>query len=201
MLELEPTPDPPSTSARSSLLRRLFRPEDISFYLMIVLVWAGSIYTTFDPRGSRWYWQWIIPLLGLICIATEWFNVEANLKARALMILRQILHWGAVLLLTLLIFYASERGAYINALDDRQASFVLMLIITLSMFLAGIYLDWRLCLVAVFLIVTAVINVALSNAAPLLIWVGLGVIVLYFVWEWWYTRRPASSKIDPSPTH
>ncbi len=200
MLELEPTSEPQPEPTRSSLLRRLFRPEDISFYLMIVLVWAGSIYTTFDLNGSRWYWQWIIPLLGMICMVTEWFHVEPTLKARALMILRQILHWGAVLFLILLIFYASERGAYINALDDRQASFVLMLIITLSMFLAGVYLDWRLCVVAIFLIVTAVINVALSNAAPLLIWIGLGVIVLYFVWEWWYTRRPASSKNDPSPT-
>lgn len=200
MPELEPMTEPQPASTQSSLLRRLFRPEDISFYLMVVLVWAGSIYTTFDLTGSRWYWQWIVPLLGVICIATEWFHVEATLKARALMILRQILHWGAVLLLILLIFYASERGAYINALDDRQASFVLMLIITLSMFLAGVYLDWRLCVVAIFLIVTAVINVALSNAAPLLIWVGLGVIVLYFVWEWWYTRRSTSSKTDPSPT-
>jgi hypothetical protein len=200
MPELEPMTEPQPASTQPSLLRRLFRPEDISFYLMIVLVWAGSIYTTFDLTGSRWYWQWIVPLLGVICIATEWFHVEPTLKARALMILRQILHWGAVLLLILLIFYASERGAYINALDDRQASFVLMLIITLSMFLAGVYLDWRLCVVAIFLIITAVINVALSNAAPMLIWVGLGVIVLYFAWEWWYTRRPTSSKTDPSPT-
>ena len=103
MPELEPMTEPQPASTQSSLLRRLFRPEDISFYLMIVLVWAGSIYTTFDLTGSRWYWQWIVPLLGVICIATEWFHVEATLKARALMILRQILHWGAVLLLILLI--------------------------------------------------------------------------------------------------
>lgn len=199
MPELEPISTPQS-AARSSLLRRLFRPEDISFYLMVLLVWAGSIYTTINVTGSRWYWQWIIPLLGAICIITEWFHVEPTLKARALMILRQILHWGAVLLLILLIFYASERSTYINVLDDRQASFVLMLIITLSMFLAGVYLDWRLCVVAVFMVVTAMINVALSNAAPLLIWIGLGVIILYFAWEWWYTRRLASSAASQSPT-
>jgi len=168
----------PSTEASPSLLRRLFSPSNIGFYLMILLAWIGAIYTTFSVENSRWYWQWLIPIFGLICIATQWSHVEPTLKARALMVLRQILHWGVVLLMSRLIFMASGQVNSIDALDDRQASFVLMFTLTLSTFLAGIYFDWRLCVVAVFLIASAVLNVVLSNTAPLLIWIGIGVIVV-----------------------
>jgi len=181
----------PSTEASPSLLRRLFSPSNIGFYLMILLAWIGAIYTTFSVENSRWYWQWLIPIFGLICIATQWSHVEPTLKARALMVLRQILHWGVVLLMSRLIFMASGQVNSIDALDDRQASFVLMFTLTLSTFLAGIYFDWRLCVVAVFLIASAVLNVVLSNTAPLLIWIGIGVIVVYFIWDWWYSRWQA----------
>lgn len=194
MSESAPTPTPP---AASSLWRRLFSLRDIGFYMMIVLAWIGAIYTTFSVESSRWYWQWLIPVFGLICIITQWNNVEPTLKARLLMAGRQILHWGVVLLMALLIFMASGQNNYIDALDDRQASFVLIFTVTLSTFLAGIYFDWRLCVVAVFLIISAIFNVFLSNVAPLLVWIiGIGTIVAYFIWAWWQGRRAEQRPAD-----
>ena len=155
---------------------------------MILLAWIGAIYTTFSVEQSRWYWQWLIPVFGLICIATQWNNVGPTLKGRGLMVLRQVLHWGVVLLMSKLIFIASGQVSSIDALDDRDASLVLMFTVALSTFLAGVYFDWRLCVVAVFLIASAILNVALSNTAPLLVWIGIGVIVVYFIGDWWYSR-------------
>jgi len=123
---------------------------------MIVLAWIGAGYTTTDAQGSRWYWQWLIPIFGLICIVTQWHHVAPTPKNRLLptpknrllLIMRQLLHWGVVLLMLQLVFMASSQS-FMDALDDRQASFLLMLTVTLSTFLAGIYFDWRLCVVAV----------------------------------------------------
>jgi len=185
-LELAPTPE--SSSPRPSLLRRLFRLKDIGFYLMIVLAWIGAGYTTTDAQGSRWYWQWLIPIFGLICIVTQWHHVAPTPKNRLLLIMRQLLHWGVVLLMLQLVFMASSQS-FMDALDDRQASFLLMLTVTLSTFLAGIYFDWRLCVVAVFLGASAIFMVIVQNIAPTLVLVGLVVIVAYFVWDWWYTHR------------
>ena len=185
---LEPTPADPPASPPLSLLRRLFRPVDIGFLLMIALAWIGAVYTTFNVESSRWYWQWLIPIFGLICIITQWYHVESTLKTRTIMVARQLLHWGVVLLMTFLVFMASGQNAYIDTLDDRQASFVLMYTLTLSTFLAGIYFDWRLCVVAVFLIISAIVNVLLSNTAPLLVWMGGMVIAAYLLGDWWYNR-------------
>jgi hypothetical protein len=63
--------------------------------------------------------------------------------------------------------------------------------ITLGTFLAGVYLDWRLCLVAVVLAACAFGVVILQNLAPLLVMVGIGVAVLYFAWIWWHGRWQA----------
>ncbi|MCC8987276.1 MAG: hypothetical protein LM523_06180 [Candidatus Contendobacter sp.] len=195
MSESAPSPVP----AASSLLRRLFSLRDIGFYIMIALAWIGAIYATFSVENSRWYWQWLIPIFGLICIITQWNNVEPNLKARLLMAGRQVLHWGVVLLMVQLIFMASGPDKYLDALDDRQASFILIFSMTLSTFLAGIYFDWRLCVVAVFLIMSAILNVVLSNVAPLLVWIiGIGTIIAYFIWAWWHGRQQEQRAVQPT---
>ncbi len=146
----EPAPSP--APATSSLLRLLFRPKDIGFYLMIVLAWIGAVYTTYDLDTSRWYWHGLIPIFGLICILTQWNNVEPTMKARLWLIAgRQILHWGAVMALAYLLYMLSAgHNNIIDLIDDRQGSFMMTYTIALSAFLAGIYYDWRLCVVAVF---------------------------------------------------
>ena len=196
MSESAPLPAP----TKSRLLRRLFSLRDIGFYLMIALAWIGAIYATFSVENSRWYWQWMIPTFGLICIMTQWNNVEPTLKARLIMAGRQILHGGAVLLMVQLVFMASGSDQYLDALDDRQASFILIFSMTLSTFLAGIYFDWRLCVVAVFLIMSAILNIVLSNVAPMLVWIiGIGIFAAYFIWAWWHSRRQEQQAAAHTP--
>jgi MFS family permease len=186
--ELSLTPTADAVPPRSSLWRRLFSLHSIGFYLMILLALIGAAYTFTNADDSRWYWQRLIPVtFGLICIMIQWRDVEPNLKARTLLIARQILHWTGVLLTMHLAFLASG-SSLTDALDDRQVSFLLMLTVTLGTFLAGVYLDWRLCLVAVVLAASAMGMVILQNLAPMLVLVGVGVAVIYFVWIWWYGR-------------
>lgn len=192
-LELSPTEPVPT---QHSLLRQIFRPRDIGFYLMILLAWVGAAYTETDAQSSRWYWQGLIPIFGLICIATQWRNVEPTAKARALLVGRQILHWGVLLLLARLIFIAAAQG-FMNTLDDRQASFLLMLNVTLSTFLAGIYFDWRLCVVAIFLGAGAIFMIMVQNIIPILVYAGIGFIVVYLVWSWLYNHWRARRRAAP----
>jgi len=199
MPELQLTPTEPAPT-QTSLLGQLFRPKDIGFYLMIVLAWIGSIYTTYDLASSRWYWHWLIPIFGLICIVTQWNNVEPTLKSRLLLVMRQVLHWGAVLALAFLLYALSAgHNNIIDLIDDRQGGFIITLVIALSAYLAGIYYDWRLCVVAAFILTGGIINVAFSNLAPLLIWIGLGVTIAYFVGVWIYNRWQERKAAQASP--
>lgn len=199
MPELELTLTEPAP-VKPSLWRRLFRPKDIGFYLMIVLAWIGAVYTTYDLNTSRWYWHWLIPIFALICIITQWNNVEPTPKARLLLIARQVLHWGAVLALAFLLYAVSAgHNNIIDLIDDRQGSFMMTYTIALSTFLAGIYYDWRLCVVALFILTGGIVNVAFSNLAPLMAWIGLGVVIVYFVGAWIYNRWQERKAAQTSP--
>jgi hypothetical protein len=192
MSKLEPTLAAAPTPAKSSLLRRLFHPRDIGFYLMIVLSWIGAVYTTYDLDISRWYWHALIPVFGLICILTQWNNVEPTLKARLHLVRRQVLHWGAVMALAYLLYMVSSgHNNLIDLIDDRQGSFMMTYTVALSAFLSGVYYDWRLCLVGIFILMGGILNVVLSNTAPLLMWMSLGVAILYFAGAWGYSRWQA----------
>jgi hypothetical protein len=168
----------------------LFRLKDVGFYLMIALAWFGAAYTDADAQGSRWYWHALIPVFGLVCIITQWPYTEPTIKARALLVFRQTLHWGALLLLMQLVFVATNQG-FMDTLDDRQASFLLMLNVTLTTFLAGIYFNWRLCIVALFLGVGAVFMVLMQNMAPMLVYTGIAAIAVYLLWSWLHARWQA----------
>lgn len=187
-LELTPLPEPPPT-----LLRRFFSLQSIGFYLMIVLALIGAAYTFSDASGSRWYWQKLIPpVFALICIAVQWPDVAPTAKDRLILVGRQLLHWGGVLLAMHMAFIASGT-ALADTLDNRQVGFLLMVITALGTFLAGVYLDWRLCLVAVALAVAALGLVILQNLIPILVLIGLAVIVVYLLWLWLQGRRSVST--------
>lgn len=197
MSELELTPTEPAP-VKSSLWRRLFRPRDIGFYLMIVLAWIGAAYTTYDLDASRWYWHWLILIFGLICILTQWNNVEPTLKSRLSLVWHQVLHWGAAFALAYLLYMVSAgHNNIVDLIDDRQGSFMRTYTIALCTFLAGIYYDWRLCVVAIFIIMGGIANVALSNTAPLLMWMGFGVVTVYLVGLWIYNRWQEQKTSQP----
>lgn len=198
MPELETTRTEPAPT-QISLLRRLFSLHSIGFYLMIVLALIGAAYTFSDTEGSRWYWQRLIPLtFGLICIIIQWPEIEPTLKARLLLVGRQILHWGGVLLTMHMAFVASG-SSLADALDGRQVSFLLMVTTTLGTFLAGVYLDWRLCLVAVVLAAAALGMLILQNLAPMLVLIGIVAIAAYFAGTWWYNRWQERKAAHVSP--
>ena len=85
---------------------------------------------------------------------------------------------------------ATTQG-FMSSFDDRQASFLLMLNVTLTTFLAGIYFDWRLCVVAIFLGSGAIFMIMVQNLIPILVYAGVGVIIVYLIWIWLYNRWQA----------
>lgn len=194
MSELELTP---LTPAPPSLLQRLFSLHSIGFYLMIGLALVGAAYTFSDANASRWYWQKLIPpVFGLICIAIQWPEVAPTLQARLLLVGRQLLHWGGVLLAMHMAFMASS-ATLTDTLDSRQVGFLLMVVTALGTFLAGVYLDWRLCLVAAALAGAAIGLVILQNLAPMLLLIGIVAIAAYLAWIWghhrWQERNAAAA--------
>lgn len=200
MSELELVHDDKPVKSHSTIVRRLFHIHDIGFYIMVIMAWAASVYTSHDVGRSQLFWRWLIPLFGVICIFTQWNKVEPTTKGRLSLILHQTLHWGVMTALAFLLIMSST-GQYglINIFDSRQVGFIISIMLAFSTYLAGLYHDWRLCIVAAFIFIGGIINVAFSNLAPLLLWVGFGILALYLLWAWLYGLWQERTAPDRTP--
>jgi hypothetical protein len=65
-------------------------------------------------------------------------------------ILRQVLHWGTLILVIRLLFAHAVQ----DFLSDDQDAFVTIYLVGLAAVLSGIYLDWKMALFGMFLLLS-----------------------------------------------
>ena len=167
-------------------LLRLFMNE-LGFFIVYLLALIGVAYTVYDAGKSAWYWELLVPVYCLFCIVIQWPQVGVTLKDRAKTALQQVLHWGAFLGAMQIIFMPQVK----ILLNDQSTSFVLIMMLILSTFLAGIYLNWRLCVVAVLLAISEVILIYFQESALYMLLLGIAVAAVYVLWLWWRAKAHA----------
>ncbi len=164
-------------------LMRLFIDE-IGFFIVYLLALIGVAYTVYDAGKSAWYWELLVPVYCLFCIVIQWPQVGVTLKDRAKTAFQQVLHWGAFLGVMQIIFMPEVK----ILLNDQSTSFVLIMMLILSTFLAGVYLNWRLCVVAVLLALSEIVLIYFQESAMYVLLIGIAAAVLYGLWLWWRAR-------------
>jgi hypothetical protein len=171
--------DPSPGSGR--LLSRLLlanAPYIVLYGIAVVLI----AMTDHNPATAKPSWNYFIPLVGLVSTLSGWRqNAGQDWGSRSRYLLRQVLHWGSLLLVVWLLFRQDVQ----YVLTAESDGFVLIYLLGLASILGGIYLDWKLALFGLFLIVSGVIIAFLTDNA-LLIAVGsvavMGIIVGAFAW-------------------
>lgn len=158
----------------------------LPYAVMLALALVGIAYTDLLPRHSIWYWQLLTVVFALICVASEWPQASDTGRKRVRLVVTQVLHWGLFLLAMRLLFLPVMQ----KNMDADITGLVLMYMLAFSTVLAGIYVNWRLCIPAVFLGV-GVLAVAFLDQASALMMVIAGVIFAA-VWLWYYFR-PATT--------
>jgi hypothetical protein len=155
-----------------------FVRRELPYVVMIVLAVVGVAYTSLLPNVSLVYWQILAIIYCLICIFVEWPRLPGLGRDRLQLIMTQVLHWGAFLLAMRLLFLPTLQ----KNLTSELTGLVLMYVLALSTFLAGIYINWRLAVVGIFLwfSLVAIAFVALSNVLV----VVMGIVVVAGFWLW-----------------
>jgi hypothetical protein len=171
------TTSPQAELAQPGLVAN-FLYRELPYIVMLVLALVGIAYTDLVPRVSVWYWQLLAAVFGLICILTEWPRTSAEGRGRMRLIITQVLHWGAFLLAMRLLFLPVMQ----KNLDAEITGLILVYVLAFSTFLAGIYVNWRLCVLGAFLGV-GVVAVAFVDQASALMTV-LAVVVVAAAWLW-----------------
>ncbi len=149
-------------SARSGLMR------DWPYILMFVLAILGVAYASIAPEAMTTYWTILGPIFGIICVATQWRDVEGP-EAHWHLVWTQAFHWLAVVLAMYLVLQVNVKQM-MNA--DASAIMVLTLL-ALGTFTAGIrhVAGWRVCLV----------GVVLGLGVPAIAWLEQSTLLLLFI--------------------
>lgn len=179
------TDDWTANDTKTPLWRR-----ELPYLAMLALALLGIGYTNLSPRPTADYWQVLVPVFAVICVAGQWRRV-ANEQGRWRLIWTQALHWGALLLAMRLMFLPDLQ----RMMSSDTIGLGILALLALGTFLAGVHaVTWQVCAVGVVLAL-AVPAIAFLEQAILLA-VLIGVIVIGLVAAFLWHRRRANATLD-----
>ena len=73
-----------------------FLYRQLPHIVVLVLAISGVAYTNISHQPLVGYWEFLALAMAVVCVVTEWAKVD-NRHARRQLILKQALHWGAIL--------------------------------------------------------------------------------------------------------
>lgn len=143
--------------------------------LPYVLLYAGAIFliamTDSDAETADRYWPYFILVVALVAMVGGWRYAGYTSTDRIMYFVKQVLHWGAVLLVVNLLFLKSMQ----QFLSAESYGFIVAYILGLGALLSGIYLDWKMGVFGAFLISSAIGIGFLDNNAMLLTVIGVAI--------------------------
>jgi hypothetical protein len=138
--------------------------------------------TDHDPASAEPTWDLFIPLVAIVCAFAGWRQFAGNtMQSHAIYLVRQTLHWGALLMVIHLLFLPAVQ-VFLKAETD---GFIIIYLVGLTSMLAGVYLDWKMGLFGLFLVFSGVIVAFIDNNAMLIVVGGaalIAIIITALVW-------------------
>ena len=139
MHQVEASTGATSGTGRHGILRR------IGIYL-VMIAWSvgGLAYTEVNSANVVTFWLITTVLFAIIAIVHVYRSDAAN---RTSLALKQLVHWGA--------FFAAMVLLHSHLVVDLVAGdpslIVVLILLALAVFLDGVYVDWRFCVVGLVL--------------------------------------------------
>jgi len=139
-----------ASSYASFLYRRL------PHIVVLVLAISGVAYTNISHQPLVGYWEFLTLAMAVVCVVTEWAKV-GDRHARWQLILKQALHWGAILVAMNIMLLAGVQ----QFMPAPATGLVLLMLLALGAFLAGLNLSsLQICF----------LGVAMAVAVPAIAW-------------------------------
>ena len=161
--------------------------DNLPYVAIILLGLVGMSWTSISMTPQATYWVYVTPIIGLICVLTGWRHTDRG--DRIGMAIAQVLQWaGMMVAMYLLTVSDLQRSLNINAI-----ALMILTILALGVFVSGVNLRaWKLAVTGAFLGAAVPAIAWLQDAALLLVFVGLALIALLFVY-WWLKDRFADA--------
>ena len=161
--ELEPHRD--KFFSMGSLLRNL------PYLVVLALAIFGVAYSNFSGRPINGYWEFLAIAMGLLCIFLGWPNAPDR-ETRIRLVWTQVVHWTAIIVAMNLVLLQGFQ----QLMPVQAAGLVLMLLLGLGTFLAGIsLLSLRICFLGLAMALSIPAMTWLKQASLLLLLAGVAI--------------------------
>ncbi len=164
--------------------------EEYVFIGLILLSLVGVFLSDFSAIISFWYWLMMIPLFGLTALLSAWAHAKKHSPSLLPdMVLTQIVHWGGTVIALLTTYSLWHTGRF----TDEHTGFIILILLALTTFLAGLHVGWRFYVAGVFLFLGGILATYVREAMGLII-LGLAVplAILGILWgERGHTKESA----------
>jgi len=117
---------------------------------MVILALIGVGLTMANAAISATYWILMVPIYGLLCVATAWYRSVPGAGAGPSLVLRQVFHWLGIGGALGLDFFVRSLGEE----TDIAAGLNALLLLALGCYLAGVHLERLFIVVGLLLTLT-----------------------------------------------
>lgn len=148
-LAVEPGGDPCYATAMTDrpVVGRFLKLSAVVATIMVALALIGVGLTTANRDMALRFWMWLVPIYGLLCVATAWLRSREDATLGLALVVRQVLHWVAIGVAMALDLYVSKSGQE----SGMAAGLDALLLLATGCFLAGVHFERLFMLVGVLL--------------------------------------------------
>jgi len=167
-------------ATQKSLLKRLFGIYEITLIVLILLSIIGIGITDFSPADSHRYWFAMVPVFAGACLILEWSRARGKGQKWTAIVGAQLLLWLGLLLAVRLVYLLLHTGR----LDNENTGLIILLLLALTTFFAGIHLGWRLFIVGIFLGVALIGAAYLEEFVWIFLIIAIVVVAIFLLWKY-----------------
>jgi hypothetical protein len=158
--------------------------RELPYVAVLILTLFGVAYASFSRQSMVGYWEFLAPVIGLLCVVIAWPRAPDR-AARLRLVWTQALHWLAFLVAMNLLLLS---GVSIMLSADATGLTILTLL-ALGTFVAGVHIQaWQICVLGM-VMALGVPAIAWIERSALLLLLAAVVLAAVGLALWWGARR------------
>lgn len=142
---------------------------------MLLLAFLGMVIVDITKGGGWDYWKWIVPVYAILALWLSWYIRRNATTVSPITLIHEIFHWLGLIAAVFLVSFFADLGIisrFIAGLFD-------LTLLSLAIFLAGIYIESTFLFIGLFLGALATVSaVVVQYLYAILIPLTLGILII-----------------------
>jgi hypothetical protein len=158
--------------------------RELPYAVVLILTLFGVAYASFSRQPMVGYWEFLAPVIGVLCIVLAWPHAPDK-AARFRLVWTQAVHWLAFLVAMNLLLLSGVA----SMLSADATGLTILTLLALGTFVAGVHIQaWQICVLGM-VMALGVPAIAWIERSSLLLLLAVGVLAAIGAALWWGASR------------